>query len=139
MVGKRADSAMMDETTKGLIYEGASISQLGQLFGLHNRTVSSKLVCGCSHVASAMGIRFTRYETQPLSSLSKIWTQTTWKGLWPTFNSSTRRDSAPGCSLAAPVAWASACSSACSSRHPLCSVSGRVSLTAEGEAFLPFA
>jgi len=54
MVGRKTDSAVMDETTKGLIYEGASISQLGQLFGLDNRTVSAKLgmrvqPCGKRH------------------------------------------------------------------------------------------
>jgi hypothetical protein len=33
----------MDEETKGLLFEGASISQLGKLFGMDNRTVQSKI------------------------------------------------------------------------------------------------
>jgi len=33
----------MDDETKGLLFEGASISQLGKLFGMDNRTVQSKI------------------------------------------------------------------------------------------------
>lgn len=40
---KHIDSKVMDEETKGLIFEGASISQLGKLFGMDNRTVQSKI------------------------------------------------------------------------------------------------
>lgn len=40
---KHADSKVNDETTKGLLFEGASVSQLGKLFGMDNRTVSQKI------------------------------------------------------------------------------------------------
>lgn len=40
---KHIDSKVMDEETKGLLFEGASISQLGKLFGMDNRTVQSKI------------------------------------------------------------------------------------------------
>lgn len=43
MVGRKPDSKVMDDETKGLLYEGASISQLGRLFGMDNRTVTAKL------------------------------------------------------------------------------------------------
>lgn len=38
-----ADSKVQDETTRAMLFEGASISQLAKLFGLDNRTVSGKL------------------------------------------------------------------------------------------------
>lgn len=37
------DSKRMDADTKAIIYEGASISQLNVLFGMDNRTISSKI------------------------------------------------------------------------------------------------
>lgn len=40
---KHIDSKVQDEETKGLLFEGASISQLGKLFGMDNRTVQSKI------------------------------------------------------------------------------------------------
>lgn len=39
----KVDSKVMDDETKGLLFEGASISQLGKLFGMDNRTVQSKI------------------------------------------------------------------------------------------------
>lgn len=45
MVGRSssADSKVMDAETKGLLFEGASISQLGRLFSMDNRTVIAKI------------------------------------------------------------------------------------------------
>lgn len=43
MAVKHIDSKVMDDETKGLLFEGASISQLGKLFGMDNRTVQSKI------------------------------------------------------------------------------------------------
>lgn len=43
MAVKHTDSKVNDEATKGLLFEGASVSQLGKLFGMDNRTVSSKI------------------------------------------------------------------------------------------------
>lgn len=43
MAVKHIDTKIMDEETKGLLFEGASISQLGKLFGMDNRTVQSKI------------------------------------------------------------------------------------------------
>lgn len=44
MAVKHVDSKVNDEETKGMLFEGASISQLGKLFGLDNRTVAGKIV-----------------------------------------------------------------------------------------------
>lgn len=38
-----ADSKIMDDATKSMLYQGASISQLNILFGMDNRTVAAKL------------------------------------------------------------------------------------------------
>lgn len=38
-----ADSKRMDDDTKAMLYQGASISQLNVLFGMDNRTISAKL------------------------------------------------------------------------------------------------
>lgn len=43
MAVKHVDSKVGDEATNGLLFEGASISQLGKLFGMDNRTVRSKI------------------------------------------------------------------------------------------------
>lgn len=43
MAVQKVDSKVMDDETKGLLFEGASISQLGKLFGMDNRTVQSKI------------------------------------------------------------------------------------------------
>lgn len=40
----KVDSKVQDSDTKAIIFEGASISQLGRLFGMDNRTVQSKIV-----------------------------------------------------------------------------------------------
>lgn len=40
---RRVDSKVMDAETKGILFDGASISQLGKLFGMDNRTVTAKL------------------------------------------------------------------------------------------------
>lgn len=42
-VGKR-DSKVFDEDSKAMLFEGASISQLGKIFGMDNRTITAKLV-----------------------------------------------------------------------------------------------
>ena len=41
---KHVDSKVNDEETKGMLFEGASVSQLGKLFGMDNRTVAGKIV-----------------------------------------------------------------------------------------------
>ena len=38
-----ANSKLMDDATKSMLYQGASISQLNILFGMDNRTVAAKL------------------------------------------------------------------------------------------------
>lgn len=38
-----ASAKTMDDETKGILYDGASISQLAKLFGMDNRTVTAKL------------------------------------------------------------------------------------------------
>lgn len=43
MTVKHIDTKVGDETTNGLLFEGASISQLGRLFGMDNRNVKSKI------------------------------------------------------------------------------------------------
>lgn len=43
MAVKHIDSKVNDDETKALLFEGASISQLGRLFGMDNRTVASKI------------------------------------------------------------------------------------------------
>ncbi len=43
MVTKAADSKVMDGETKGMLFEGASISQLGRMFAMDNRTVIAKI------------------------------------------------------------------------------------------------
>lgn len=43
MAVKHIDTKINDEETKALLFEGASISQLGRLFGMDNRTVASKI------------------------------------------------------------------------------------------------
>lgn len=40
---RRVDSKVMDADTKGILFEGASVSQLGKLFGMDNRTITSKI------------------------------------------------------------------------------------------------
>lgn len=40
---KHIDSKVQDEETKAILHEGASVSQLGKLFGMDNRTVASKI------------------------------------------------------------------------------------------------
>ncbi|WP_181449515.1 MULTISPECIES: DUF1441 family protein [Pseudomonas] len=51
----RPDSKVMDEGTKEILFEGASISQLGRLFGMDNRTVTSKLATNVQPVGRRAG------------------------------------------------------------------------------------
>lgn len=43
MAVKHIDTKVNDDETKALLFEGASISQLGRLFGMDNRNVASKI------------------------------------------------------------------------------------------------
>lgn len=55
MAAEKPDTKIMDDETKGLLYEGASISQLGRLFGMDNRTVTAKLGVAVSPCGKRMG------------------------------------------------------------------------------------